>query len=144
MSETSPPVARHPSRAALGVVALGGALGALARYGITLALPHEPGAFPWATFLTNVLGCALIGVLMVVVTEVSRAHPLVRPFLGVGVLGGFTTFSTYVVEFQHSMAAGRPVTGLLYLVGTLAAALTAVTLAARLTRRLATVRAEAA
>ncbi|WP_332835221.1 CrcB family protein, partial [Carbonactinospora thermoautotrophica] len=45
----------------LGVIAAGGALGALARYGLAVALPHQPGAFPWATFLTNASGCLLLG-----------------------------------------------------------------------------------
>ena len=48
---------------------LGGALGALARYGIGLAVPHQPGTFPLATFAINVVGCLLIGALIVVVTE---------------------------------------------------------------------------
>ncbi|HEV7652777.1 MAG TPA: CrcB family protein [Actinophytocola sp.] len=90
----------------LGVVALGGGLGALARYGLTVLLPTPPGGFPWATFLVNVLGCLLIGVLMVPVTEVHAAHRLVRPFLGVGVLGGFTTFSTYALEVHSLLRPG--------------------------------------
>src|SRR5437763_10088263 len=82
----------------VGVIAAGGALGALARYGVSLALPTQPGHFPWGTFAINVVGCALIGVLMVLIMEVWSAHRLLRPFLGVGVLGGFTTFSTYAVD----------------------------------------------
>src|SRR5262245_19731321 len=82
----------------LAVIAVGGGLGALARYGLTRLLPAEPRTFPWATFLTNIAGCLLIGVLMVLISQVWSAHPLVRPFFGVGVLGGFTTFSTYAEE----------------------------------------------
>ena len=80
------------------LIAIGGVLGSEARYGLSLALPHPAGAMPWATFLTNVSGCALIGVLMVTITELTSAHRLVRPFVGVGVLGGYTTFSTYILE----------------------------------------------
>src|ERR687886_614869 len=70
---------------------------------------------PWAILSTNVSGCLLIGVLMVLVTEVWTTHRLLRPFLGTGVLGGYTTFSTYAVDAQHLIAAGAPRTALLYL-----------------------------
>jgi CrcB protein len=101
--------------AVLGVVAVGGALGALGRYGLAVALPHRPGTVPWSTFLTNITGCLLIGVLMVLVTEVWAAHRLLRPFLGTGILGGYTTFSTYAVEVQQLVTSGAVRTGLLYL-----------------------------
>lgn len=120
---------REPRRApwaVLAAISAGGAVGALARYGLATAWPHGPGHFPWATFVTNVSGCLLIGVLMVVITEVWSAHRLLRPFLGVGVLGGFTTFSTYTGEVQQLLVAGAARTALLYLAGTLAAALAAV------------------
>ncbi|MBB2505737.1 fluoride efflux transporter CrcB [Amycolatopsis echigonensis] len=120
----------------LGVIALGGALGALARYGLAQALPAEPGGFPWATFWTNVAGCFLIGVLMVLVTEAWSAHRLVRPFLGVGVLGGFTTFSTYAVEARNLLRPDTVPLAFAYLGGTLAAALLAVLLGHAITRKL--------
>lgn len=110
----------------LAVVAAGGAIGATARFGLATAFPHGADAFAWATFGTNVSGCLLIGALMVLVTEVWPGHRLLRPFLGVGVLGGFTTFSTYVVEAQQALAAGAPRLALAYLGGTLLAALVAV------------------
>jgi fluoride exporter len=110
----------------VAVVSVGGALGALARYGLTVAWPHRPTGFPWATFVTNVSGCLLIGVLMVLITEVWVAHRLLRPFLGVGVLGGYTTFSTYTVDIQQLVAAGAARTALVYLAATLVAALAAV------------------
>jgi fluoride exporter len=118
----------------LGVVAVGGALGALGRWGLALALPRAPGHFPWATFVTNASGCLLMGILMVLITEVWSAHRLIRPFLGVGVLGGYTTFSTYTGEVQQLVAVGAAPTGLLYLVGTPVAALAAVYLGVTLTR----------
>ena len=110
----------------LAVVSVGGALGALGRYGLSVGWPHRPAGFPWATFVTNVSGCLLIGVLMVLITEVWSAHRLLRPFLGVGVLGGYTTFSTYTVDVQQLVAAGAARTALAYLTGTVAAALSAV------------------
>lgn len=85
----------------LAAVALGGVIGACARYGVGLLRPLGPLAFPWSTLLVNVAGCAAMGVLMVLVTEVLTPHRLVRPFLGTGVLGGFTTFSTYAVDVHR-------------------------------------------
>jgi CrcB protein len=118
----------------LGAISVGGALGALGRYGLATGWPHLPGRFPWATFVTNVSGCFLIGILMVLITEVWSAHRLIRPFLGVGVLGGFTTFSTYTGDIQQLVAAGAARTGLLYLAGTLVAALASVYVGIALTR----------
>jgi CrcB protein len=119
----------------IGVVALGGALGAMARFGIGRAWPARPGTFPWATLGINIVGCALIGVLMVLITELWTPHPLVRPFAGTGILGGFTTFSTYAVDIQRLLAVGAPRTGLVYLVVTPVAALMAVSVTVVLTRR---------
>ena len=100
---------RRAPWAVLGAISAGGALGALARYGLAAAWPHRPGRFPWATFVTNVSGCLLIGVLMVLVTEVWSAHRLLRPFLGVGVLGGYTTYSSFAVEVVNLVDDGAPV-----------------------------------
>ncbi|MFG3523309.1 MULTISPECIES: fluoride efflux transporter CrcB [Nocardia] len=112
--------------AVLAVIGLGGGLGGLSRYGLTQLLPTRPGQFPWGTFTENVLGCLAIGVLMVLITEVWSAHRLVRPFLGVGFLGGFTTFSTYAVEIRNLLQPGSAVTAFVYLAATLLSALLAV------------------
>ena len=108
------------------VVAVGGAIGATARYGASLLWPTPAGAFPWTTLLVNVVGCALIGVLLALIGEVWAAHRLVRPFIGTGVLGGFTTFSTYAVDFRRLVVDGHTATGAAYLVATLLAAMAAV------------------
>lgn len=118
----------------LGLISAGGVLGALARYGLAEAFPQRPGAWPWATWSVNVSGCLLIGVLMVLISEVWTGQRLLHPFLGVGVLGGFTTFSTAVIEVQHLVEFGAAGTGLAYLVGTVAAALVAVIAGSVLTR----------
>jgi CrcB protein len=110
----------------LAAISAGGVIGALSRYGLQYAFPHAPAGFDWATFAINVSGCLLIGVLMVLVTEVFPGRPLLRPFLGVGVLGGFTTFSTYAVDALQAIEAGAAGTGLVYLAATLVAALVAV------------------
>ncbi len=109
----------------LAAVAAGGVLGAEARFGLGVLLPHAPGAWPWATLLVNTSGCVLIGVLMVVLTELGGAHPLARPFLGVGVLGGYTTFSTYAVEVLQLHDVGRTAEAFGYLVATPLAAVVA-------------------
>ncbi|MCT9008074.1 fluoride efflux transporter CrcB [Streptomyces sp. NPDC054766] len=119
----------------VAVVALGGAIGATARYGAARLWPTPDGAFPWTTFTVNVVGCAVIGVFMVLITDAWRAHRLVRPFFGTGVLGGFTTFSTYAVDIRKLVGTGHPGTGLGYLAATLCAALAAMWLAVTATRR---------
>jgi len=110
----------------LAAVAAGGALGAVARYGLTGRWPHSASAFPWVTFVINVSGCLLIGCLMVLVEHLWVGRRLVRPFLGAGVLGGFTTFSSYVLDIQRLLAAGVAGLALVYLAGTVLAALLAV------------------
>lgn len=116
----------RPHGAVLAVVGVGGGLGAIARYGVGQLWPTHPAGFPWATFAVNVLGCFLIGVLMVLISEVWPAHRLARPFLGVGVLGGFTTFSTYAMDTLGLLRPGTAGLAFAYLAGTLIAALLAV------------------
>ncbi|MGQ4388354.1 fluoride efflux transporter CrcB [Streptomyces sp. SAS_270] len=119
----------------IAAVSVGGGIGASARYGAALLWPTAAGSFPWTTFWVNVIGCGVIGVFMVVITDVWAAHRLVRPFFGTGVLGGFTTFSTYAVDIQRLFDDGRAGTGLAYLAATMLAALAAVWTTANLTRR---------
>jgi fluoride exporter len=118
----------------LAAISAGGVVGSLARYALQSAFAHPPYGFAWATFAINVSGCLLIGVLMVLVTQVWTGRPLLRPFLGIGVLGGFTTFSTYVVDIQQAIQTGAAATGLIYLGATLVAALIAVWLGTAITR----------
>ncbi len=130
-----PPVLRGQGPA-VAVVAVGGALGAVARYGAGLLWPTGPSAFPWTTLLVNAVGCAVIGVFLVAITEGRPAHPLLRPFFGTGVLGGFTTFSTYAVDVRRLVEEGRPGPAVAYLGLTVLAALAAVRVGAVVTRRL--------
>ncbi|SOC52197.1 CrcB protein [Blastococcus aggregatus] len=88
--------------------ALGGALGALGRWGIAEALPREAGGWPWATLLVNVTGCLVLGLLIALVFARAPGSAWLRPFLGTGVLGGFTTFSAFAVETVQLTEAGRP------------------------------------
>ena len=118
----------------LALISLGGAIGSLARWALAEALPHTHSAFPWATTVTNVTGCFALGVLMVLALEVWPPSRYVRPFAGVGVLGGYTTFSTAMLETRSLAAAGRPVLASEYAVGTTLAGLGAVAVAIALTR----------
>ncbi|MFD7746683.1 fluoride efflux transporter FluC [Streptomyces sp. NPDC059698] len=127
-----PPTA--PQGRVLAAVAAGGALGALARYGALVLWPGA-GGFPWTVFVVNVSGCALIGVLMVLTVERGRiTRPLVRPFLGVGVLGGYTTFSTYAADAWGLLARQEVAVAMAYAVATAVTALGAVWAAAVATR----------
>lgn len=137
--KSSLPAQRHLRRPGQGpvvaVVAVGGAIGACARYGAGLVWPTAAGTFPWTTLVVNAVGCAIIGVFMVIITDVWAAHRLVRPFFGTGVLGGFTTFSTYATDVQRLADGGHPRTALAYLALTVVAALGSVWAAAAATRR---------
>lgn len=114
----------------LVVVAAGGALGSAARYGAGELWPLGEGRFPWAILGVNVIGCFLLGLLMVFVVDVWPPRRYVRPFLGVGVLGGFTTFSTYALDTRRLLAEGRAGVAVAYVVGTLMLALLAIVLGA--------------
>ena len=117
----------------LAAIALGGVLGAEARYGLSRAITHHGASFPWSTVLINLIGAALLGVLMAVL-DARGAHRLLRPFVGVGILGGFTTFSTFVVDIDTLLHDHRPALALGYLALTLLGCLAAVTSAYRLTQ----------
>ncbi|MEZ0092890.1 CrcB family protein [Streptacidiphilus sp. EB129] len=110
----------------LGVIALGGGLGSVARYGLARLWPTPAGTFPWATFTTNVSGSLALGALMVYVLEVWPPSRYRRPFLGVGILGGFTTFSTSMLETRGLLAARQFSLADSYALGSLVAGLAAV------------------
>ncbi|MEV4637703.1 CrcB family protein [Actinoplanes sp. NPDC049548] len=113
----------------LAAISAGGTLGALARYGISAAWPHDPAGFPWSTWTINVSGCFLIGILMVLIGRFHLQQRLIRPFWGIGFLGGYTTFSTATVDVLQA----APATALIYLATTLSGAIIAVWLATVLT-----------
>ncbi|WP_241968579.1 fluoride efflux transporter CrcB [Streptomyces sp. ICBB 8177] len=138
--DESPRPRRRPPRSrqwdVLAVIAVGGGTGSVARYGLARALPTSPGGFPWATFLTNVSGCFVLGLFMVYVLEIWPPSRYLRPFFGVGVLGGFTTFSTYTVELRGMLAAHHWSLADAYALGSLVAGLAAVWTGIVLARRL--------
>lgn len=89
---------RVPSLTILLGVAGGGALGSLLRFTVGRLLPTAPAAFPWSTLGINVLGSLALGALAGASLARPDASPALRTFLSVGLLGGFTTFSTFSVE----------------------------------------------
>lgn len=123
---------RHRSWDIALVIAAGGAIGGAARYLLSLGLAAD--GFPWATLVENVTGCFLLGALMVFLLDVWRPSRYLRPFLGVGVLGGFTTFSAYTAETRGLLLEGRVPVALLYLFGSVIAGLLATWLGIALAR----------
>lgn len=105
-------MSRRPS--VLAAVAAGGMIGASARYGLGRWVPVEPGRLPWATLTANLLGSFLLGVVLAVLAGRVPARRHARPFLASGVLGGFTTMSTYQVETALLVRDGHPTTAALY------------------------------
>ena len=91
----------------LALVATGGAIGATARYVVGGLVSSRTGAgFPWGTLIVNVLGAFLLGLLMALSTERAVVSTAWRTFLGIGVLGGFTTFSTLSFETVRLLEQG--------------------------------------
>ncbi len=109
----------------LAAVAAGGALGGLARHVLLVTWPPGAGAIPWPVLAINTTGCLLVGMLMVVVEERLTVQPWVRPLLGIGLLGGLTTFSTYTVAAVALAREGRPYQAFGYVSATLAGCLVA-------------------
>jgi CrcB protein len=107
----------------LGVIALGGMVGASARYGMARWIPVQPGQFPWATFWTNLSGSFVLGVVLVLLLERFPPSRYWRPFLATGIIGAYTTMSTYCVETVLLIKDGYALTGAIYAIGSLVAGL---------------------
>jgi CrcB protein len=118
----------------VAVVFAGGVLGGLARDGISLAWPAATVSFPTAILVINVVGAFVLGVLVTVIALRVAPHYL-RPFLGAGFCGAFTTFSSVVTSADLLLAHGHAGVALGYLAASLLAGLVAVYSAMALTRR---------
>jgi len=105
--------------AVLAAIAAGGVLGVLARYGLARLVHVGPGAFPWATFVTNVSGSFALGVVLVVILRRFPPGTFVRPFVATGFLGAFTTYSTFAVESVVLAKDGAPGLACAYVVASL-------------------------
>ena len=112
-------------------VAVGGALGAVGRYQLGRAVTHTIGhqaasQFPWATFAANVVGCLLMGFLFGWLARHGGTNEGMRLFLGVGLLGGFTTFSAFSLEMLMLVERGAIGLAFAYAAGSVLAGLGAV------------------
>ena len=94
--------------AVLTAIAAGGAVGALARYGMEVALPAPSGAFPVATFVVNVVGAVILGFLSAIPASRLALASWVRALVGVGFCGGLTTFSTMSLETATLWGVAAP------------------------------------
>lgn len=107
------------------LVAAGGAIGSVARYGVgRLMGPQLTGAVPWQTFFVNATGAFLIGLLLVAAARLGWPGWW-RPFLAVGILGGYTTFSTFALETVELALRGAYATAGAYAAGSLVVGLLA-------------------
>ena len=96
------------------IVIVGGGAGSAARYLVGLCIfSYAGGAFPWGTLTVNVVGSFLIGLVATLADEAGAIGPQARLFLIVGVLGGFTTFSSFSVETFRLVDNGEPLRALL-------------------------------
>jgi fluoride exporter len=115
------------------MVALGGAFGAAARYGVSLSTAWlGTDAFPWGTWAANLIGCFLIG--LVVPFVLTPQSETVRLLVVTGFLGAFTTFSTYSLDTLSLWMAGRPGLALLNALGSVVVGLLLVWLGVQVTR----------
>jgi CrcB protein len=99
-------------------VGAGGAIGSVARYLLAGQIGTLFGGhFPWGTLAVNVIGCTLMGALVEVLAFVWSPGPEVRAFIAVGVLGGFTTFSSFTLDVGFLVGRGALLPAALYLGG---------------------------
>jgi CrcB protein len=107
------------------LVAVGGSAGTLARYGLGRWAVVAPGTFPTTTFAINVTGAFLLGLILGALGRYRAADTTWRPLVGVGFLGGYTTFSTFAVETTQLVRADRTVTAAMYVVASVVVGLIA-------------------
>lgn len=126
----------RPDGRELAAVFVGGALGTVARAALETLTAPDPGRWPWPTFVANIIGAFLLGYATTRLLERMPISSYRLPFVGTGLCGGLTTFSTMHVEIlvmlehhHYGLAAG-------YATASLSAGLTAVYLATALVRRL--------
>jgi fluoride exporter len=110
---------RRADPSILGAIALGGALGAPARYGVAQLIHVRGDGFPWATFWTNVSGSFALGLILALILERFPPSRYARPFIATGFLGAYTTYSTFAVETDLLIKDGHLLTAAAYVVSSL-------------------------
>jgi CrcB protein len=119
----------------LAAIFAGGAAGALARVGLERAFPAPAGSWPWATFAINITGCFLLGYFATRLQERLPQSTYLRPLLGTGLCGTYTTFSTMQVEILKMLDHDRVGLAVAYATVSIAAGFVAVAVATALVRR---------
>jgi CrcB protein len=122
-------------RRELVAIFIGGAFGTLARAGLSQALPRTATTWPWATFIANVVACVLLGYLATRLQERLPLSSYRRPFLGTGLCGGLSTFSTMQVELVRMIDAHAYGMAAAYTAGSVAAGYLGIYLATAAARR---------
>ncbi|HEY6357927.1 MAG TPA: fluoride efflux transporter CrcB [Vicinamibacterales bacterium] len=103
------------------MIAIGGSLGAIARYQVGNAIQARvPAGFPWGTFVVNVTGCLIMGLTTTLLTERLVVNPAWRFLIPIGFIGAYTTFSTFELETFRANTEGAWLIGGLYAVGSVA------------------------
>jgi len=117
------------------MIALGGALGALARYQLANAIQTRiPAGFPWGTFIVNITGCFVMGIAMTLLTDRLIVHPNWRYLVPIGFIGAYTTFSTFEMETFRAVSEGAWMVGGLNVVASVIVGYAALWLGIVLTR----------
>jgi CrcB protein len=124
---------RHALAVNAGVFA-GGALGALARFGLLEAIPPQPGEWPWATFIANLAGALLLGVVAARFIESRPPSRYRAPLLATGVCGALTTFSTLQLEALVLGRDGHTAMAAAYVLVSIALGLACISAGTRLAR----------
>jgi CrcB protein len=121
-------------RRELAAIFLGGVIGALARFGLVEALAPAPGEWPWATFVANVVGALALGYFTTRLQERLPLSAYRRPFLGTGLCGALTTFSTMQLELLEMLDHGDGGLAAAYAAASLSAGFLAVAATSNLVR----------
>lgn len=119
------------------MIALGGALGALARYQLAAVIQARvPAGFPWGTFVVNISGCAVMGAAATLLSERLVIHPNWRFLVPIGFIGAYTTFSTFEYETFRAVVEGSWMIGAVNVIGSVVAGYVALWLGVLLARAL--------
>ena len=117
------------------MIAVGGALGALARYQLAAMIQTRvPVGFPWGTFVVNITGCLVMGIAATLLADRLVVHPNWRFLIPIGFIGAYTTFSTFEYETFRAVAEGAWLVGGLNVVASVVAGYAALWLGVVLSR----------
>lgn len=117
------------------MIAVGGAMGAIARYQLAAMIQARvPVGFPWGTFVVNITGCLVMGIATTLLTERLVVHPNWRFLIPIGFIGAYTTFSTFELETFRAVTEGGWLMGAFNVVGSVLAGYVALWLGVMLTR----------